>query len=416
MACGVVAGAVLSSEGFLFVTTCNQRIELRPERDGGTTVISVAPVDFPVGTRIEIGFGPAIPEDEDALGWADIARQMAQGSSYTGRSSPFWYDAPQFHELLSASGTTPVRELMARLDGCTGARAGEIVAQAGLGRMACGEISRAQAVRLLEVARQKAPEVNPKRLGAVGPELLPGRAYATSSGIVPFGSAPRAEIPFVVETSAVEDKNLRLVVCVNRTPVTGDIEATRDKREINVFGCGLAHNVAEAPKDANFAIRLNIVTPYMPITSDGKEPDLRPFLDQSRDAVAKAVRKARRPEAKNISQKDIVLDNLDAVIAAVSGEEGYRFNARQLFYQLRPIVMDATGEELKIANFTKIITDYEAEIGEIPLMYREPRGSITHPHRDETFTLGTLMVEAINARHGISTSCCTSRRKARRRR
>ena len=26
-------------------------------------------------------------------------------------------------------------------------------------------------------------------------------------------------------------------------------------------------------------------------------------------------------------------------------------------------------------------------------MYREPRGSITHPHRDETITLGTLMVE-----------------------
>jgi hypothetical protein len=26
-------------------------------------------------------------------------------------------------------------------------------------------------------------------------------------------------------------------------------------------------------------------------------------------------------------------------------------------------------------------------------MYREPRGSITHPHRDETLSLGDLMVE-----------------------
>jgi hypothetical protein len=55
--------------------------------------------------------------------------------------------------------------------------------------------------------------------------------------------------------------------------------------------------------------------------------------------------------------------------------------------------MEATGEELKIANFTNIITDYENEHGEIALMYREPRGSITHPHRNETITLGTLMVE-----------------------
>jgi len=55
--------------------------------------------------------------------------------------------------------------------------------------------------------------------------------------------------------------------------------------------------------------------------------------------------------------------------------------------------MEETGKELQIGNFTGIIDDYEAEHGEIALMYREPRGSITHPHRDETITLGTLMVE-----------------------
>jgi hypothetical protein len=134
----------------------------------------------------------------------------------------------------------------------------------------------------------------------------------------------------------------------------------------------------------------------LPITSDGKEPDLTPFLDEIRNAVAKAVRKARRPDAKadGTSQKDVVLDNLDEAIAEVSGEEGYLFGERQLFYWLRVVVREETGEELKISNFKKIITDYENEIGhDIPLMYHEPRGSITHPHRNETITLGTLMVE-----------------------
>ena len=166
-----------------------------------------------------------------------------------------------------------------------------------------------------------------------------------------------------------------------------------NQREINLFGCGLHHTVAQAPRGKNFAICLNITTPFMPSTSDSKEPDLKPFLDAIRDAVKKAIRKARNPNAKGTSQKDVVLDNLDDVIALVSGDEGYRFNARQLFYALRPIVMEETGEELKISNFTGILTDYEAEHGEIALMYREPRGSITHPHRDETITLGTLMVE-----------------------
>jgi hypothetical protein len=51
------------------------------------------------------------------------------------------------------------------------------------------------------------------------------------------------------------------------------------------------------------------------------------------------------------------------------------------------------GDDLTTTNFAAIITDYESENGEIPGMYREPRGTIYHPHREETITLGTLMVE-----------------------
>ena len=80
----------------------------------------------------------------------------------------------------------------------------------------------------------------------------------------------------------------------------------------------------------------------MPITSDGKAPDLNPFLREITTAVGKVVRKAHRPNAGVASQKDVVLDNLDDVIADVSGDGEYRFNARQLFYALRPIVRDET--------------------------------------------------------------------------
>ena len=368
----------------------------RPERDG---------IDH--GRQREAGQVPGRHPDRDRLRSGDPeGRERAAlgeqsrprwrtGQSYTGKSSPLWYDAPQFHELLSASGTGPCANWWRNLDGCTGARAGEIVAEAGLGRMAC---ARCQPRTGRQAAGGRAgatrKQVTPKRLGAVGPDLFHDWAYATSSGdsVVRHQSRP-PRFPSSSRRGPTRARDMRLLVCVNRTPVTGDIEAARDKRDIDLFGCGLHHTVAEAPKDKNFTIRLNITTPYMPITSDGKEPNLEPFLDAICDAVAKAVRKARRPGAKGVTQKDVVLDNLDDAIAAVSGEEGYRFNARQLFYFLRPIVMDETGKELKIGNFTGIITDYENEHGEIALMYREPRGSITHPHRDETITLGTLMVE-----------------------
>jgi hypothetical protein len=83
----VVAGAVLASNGFLAVTTRNCRIELRPERDGSTAVIGRGACARPLGTRVEIGFGPDLPEDKDALNWAQVAIHMAHGTVYSGGSS-----------------------------------------------------------------------------------------------------------------------------------------------------------------------------------------------------------------------------------------------------------------------------------------------------------------------------------------
>ena len=393
----VVAGAILASSGSLVVITHNKRIVLRPERDGRTTVVNVKAVKFTVGTRVEISFGPAIPSDEGTLSWANFALRLAgNGKTYTGKSSPHWYDAPQFHELLYASGNTPVRELIAELDGCSGGKAGEIVAAAGLARALCSSVTRPQAEKLLAVARANSKPVTPRRLGAVGPEMFDSYAYARSCGVVEFGSAePYAAIPFVVEAWAEADAvDTSLTVCVNRTPITGETEAARNKRDIDAFGCGLAHTIAQAPKEAEFDIWLNITTPYMPVTSDGKAPDLMPFYTQICSAVGKAVRKAHRPNATGKqSQKDVVLDHLDAARAKVSGDGQYRFNQRQLLYALRPIVKSETGQNLTTNNFSAIITDFEAEHGEIPGMYREPRGSIYHPHRGETIALGTLMVE-----------------------
>ena len=388
----VVAGAVLASDGSLTVVTRNRRIRLRPDRDGTTTVLGMEEVAFPVGTRVEIAFGSSMPKDAGALYWAKVAIALAEiGQTYNGKSSPWWYDAPQFRELLYAGGATPVRELIANLDGCSGAKAGEIVTEAKLSRARCEDVTAEQAATLLRVARANAREVKPERLGRVGTDAFADHAYSSATGIANISDA---EIPYVVEVWARSARETDLLACVNRTPVTGQIHASRDRRDINIFGCGLRHAVAQAPKDARFEIRLNITTPYMPITSDGKAPNMEPFLDGIETAAKSAVRKAHRPNAgSGKTQKDVVLDNLDEVIAKVSDNGSFRFNQRQLLYALRPTVRDELDKELTTENFASIITDYEAERGEIPGMYREPRGSIYHPHRKETITLGTLMVE-----------------------
>jgi hypothetical protein len=179
----VVAGAVLASSGSLVVTTHNQRITLRPERDGTTTVVSAKPVKRSVGTRIEITLGAALPDDEKALVWARIACRLAgHGETYRGKSSPHWYDPAQFHELLSASGNRPVRGLITNLDGCSGGKAGDIVAEAGLERARCNDITCEQAALLLDAAQKIVRAVNPKRSGPWGPRHFPRMPMVTRTG------------------------------------------------------------------------------------------------------------------------------------------------------------------------------------------------------------------------------------------
>jgi hypothetical protein len=395
----VVAGAVLASDGSLVVITRNQRIVLLPQADGSTAVVEVTAADQPIGTRIEIGFGPALPSDDEALAWALAADTMAnEGNTYEGKTSPHWYDPVQFHELLLAYGSSPLRGLIAQLDGCSGGKAGEIVSVAGLDRAICESVDRHQAKALLEIACNAARKVTPERIGRVGRDAFPDHKYAIEHGHALVGSgSPKAEIPFVVEVWAEkigEKGDIEISMSVNRTPVTGEIDAYRNAdKDISLHGCGLGHYFTNTPKKGEFDVHVNILTPYCPITSDGKAPNLKPFANRIGDALVAATKKAQRaaPKEKRLSQKEVVLDNLQDAIASAGG--GYRFNERQLYYQLRPIVQQETGQLLLTGNFEGIITDYENEHGPIPGMYREPRGSVYHPHRGEEIPLGTLTVE-----------------------
>ena len=117
----------------------------------------MTPVDFPVGTRIEIGFGPAIPEDANALHWAQRRDRDGARRSPTPASRRRGGTTPRNSTSCSRrAATRRCANWWRSLDGCTGGQAGEIVADAGLGRMACNDVSREQAARLLEVARDYA--------------------------------------------------------------------------------------------------------------------------------------------------------------------------------------------------------------------------------------------------------------------
>jgi hypothetical protein len=152
----------------------------------------------------------------------------------------------QFHELLLAYGSSPLRSLIAQFDGCSGGKAGEIVSVAKLDRATFESVNRHQAKALLEIARATARKVSAERLGCVGRDAFPGHKYAIEYGYAFLGSeSPNAEIPFVVEAWAEktgEKGNIEFSMSVNRTPVTGEIGAYRNAdKHVVLRGCGLAH-------------------------------------------------------------------------------------------------------------------------------------------------------------------------------
>lgn len=408
----VVAGAVLASDGTLQVTTNGQVLRLIPQDDGSTHAV-LAGQDNRPGTRVEVHLGPALPVSEEGLRWARNACLLAEGSQdATCKTSPHWYDADSFYELLQAAGTRPTREVIAEFDGCSGATAGRVCAFY-LGR-AASSLSRDEATVLLTKAQRTARTVSPMRLGRVGPHPGLPNGYASIEGTwlaPPARGSVAARIPYVVEVWAGEPATLgrerrawkcKCNVLVNKTPVTARLDVLYDGKDktIALSGCGLSYangdiTIACPPS----SLWINVQTPYMPITTEGKAPDLLPLRDAIAATIQKAAGKAKRlqsattPQPQPRSIKEVTQAHILAAVAVVSTNGRYRFSQRQLFYVIRPFVAQETGGEPKWGTFTTILTDYEEKHGRLAGLTRDPRGVVYHPHLGEEIPLGTLAVE-----------------------
>jgi hypothetical protein len=398
----VVAGAVLASRGTLQVTTGGRLLRLLPQDDTGDTLAERIGASNRRGTRVEVRLGPSLRLDDSVLNWAQTATWLAGGGkTYEGRSSPHWYDADAFYELLQAARSQTVRDLIASLEGCAEPKAGKICSLFK-GRLAC-ELDRSEASRLLAAAQAQARRVQPDRLGAIGRDDLLGDGYSCFKGFLDPGAThdgPRASIPCVIEVWAMRNQEPLIELAINRTPAPVELRAYHEKTDLSIFGCELRHKMTVGRKPV--ATMLHITTPYMPITSDGKTPNLLPYKDVIIDLIEQAARRCRRATAGSegpaVSQKSAILSCLDDAVAHAGGGQ-HRFGQRQLYYAVRELIKKRfiDVKEPTWPYFCDVITDHENEIGQdIPGMYRDTRGTLYHPHTGEEIALGTLNVEQYN--------------------
>jgi hypothetical protein len=394
----VVVGSVLATGGTLLVATRERTQKLDPQ-DNGTTISSRVGNYRGPGTRIEVRFGPALVATNDALIWAEQANALSRGESrYAGSTSPHWYNSDAFFELMQAAGERTVRDVIHGFDGCSGQKAGKIAANFRA-RMAI-ELSRDEADTLLTTARKLARPVQPKRLGQLGSTIegLPS-TYAKITGTYESKASRgqhHAVLPFVLEVYAEVAEAADFGVSVNRTPVAAVLGSYHEEDMQSLVGCGISpvFKVGRRP----LRLWINVDSPYMPITTDGKAPDLSPLSRAIRSAVGKVIKRVKSqgrggPKSNEPGVKGVILECLDAAIKKTSGDGQYRFSLRQLFYTVRPHVITVRKTEPEYNYFADIITEYEASHGEIVGMYRDPRGIIYHPHTGEEIQLGTIQVE-----------------------
>lgn len=408
----VVMGAVYASGGEITVETGGQDDDHTmfyfTPRDDGHTGVAMGPTDLTKGTRIRIRIGEAISGGKDLLSWCRISTHFATlGTHYNGKTSPWWYDGEALFEMCHATkpGTTLVSICKLFRD-VTGPIAQEIVNHVQVEFAA--DLPKDKVALLMSLLRRVSKEPKPSVLGKID-DLL-GEHRAVKSGVIQAGQGPEANIPYVVEVyckprkdeadddAPSTDKDV-VMFMVNRTLINGAMRTYRGKpTELYMFGCGL-RNSFKVPKGVPVRVIINITTPYMPITTDGKEPDLARFVDPLFDTIKSAAGKCKKASYAELggvrtSQKDAIIDCLDEAIEMVSSFGQFRFSLRNLYYAVRPYLEGQFEKGLDYNYFCSVITGIEAEQGfDIRGMYRDPRGKILHPHTGEEIALGTVAVE-----------------------
>lgn len=401
----VVAGIVLASGGQLEVSTKGVAYTLEPHDDGTTRVVDTQPSSVTKGTAIKITFGPNMEKSGEDLHWAKLAKMFRFAKVYEGKTSAWWYDSDSFYELLLAAAGRSTAEVLEYFDGFGPKKqsAQTFVSKLGVADDP-SQVSREQAGVLLKAMREVAPHIGPKKLGGVGKDI--SDAYAREEGTLEMAPGRKgipAYLPFVVECWAVanngEEEEDRIIAYVNGTPITGRMTIERRKAAaVAIFGCGL-RNLIDGVSKKKCTVLLNVTTPYMPITTDGKEPDFSQYINPIYNVMRKATKKLRtlirKSNPAGDSQTKIIVNNLYDAIDKASGNGQYRYSLRQLFYAIRPYILegDADNRELDYNHFGRVITKYESENGELEGMYRDPRGTLYHPHLRQSIPIGTMAVE-----------------------
>jgi hypothetical protein len=219
-------------------------------------------------------------------------------------------------------------------------------------------LGRGDAETVLKWLRAVHKLVPPEKLGRLSEEAYGYQGYGNKLGTWPTPSG--SIIPYVIEAWASakppEKKGVSqatgILLFVNRTRALARLYGSANVGGIELFGCGMDRWVEL--KSAQYTILLSIVTPYVQLSTDGKEPVLSPLGNAIEAALKRACNAARRAMEKppgEMSIKEAAYEVMEEAYLAASGGGGLHANARQIMYAARGKILELTGRETLDDNY-----------------------------------------------------------------
>jgi hypothetical protein len=391
----VVMGAVAAFGGSIALESRGRRLELGIDRLTGKTVIDKdEPVEKRPGTRISL----SLPGSDKGDAWVaqNSIRIAACGSPrYNGMSNPHWYGARDlermFAHVMPASTTVGevCRDLGLQYDDTRQAR----------------NLSMEDIGTLLAKLQSRVSQIKPEQLGFSGPNLLDVPGYARKTGIMTTRAG--AHIPYVVEAWASCQQSelkgqgdLKARVIINRSMTLARISGASYPKVMQLSGCGM-HRYIRGPKTGDYTIWLSVVTPYVQLATDGKEPDLTPYGEALSCVIGKACGQAHhalgKPPGAAWTIKSAGWHVMAKAYADASGNGTYPAEGRQVMYAARSEVLRLTGFDKIDGNdfVQRVVRSYVAEhpveTADWDIVFNA-RGHFSEPHTNYNIGLGTVEV------------------------
>jgi hypothetical protein len=361
----------------------------------------------------------------------------------TDLTSVHWYDLNSLKRLLfshigaSQNGGRDLllREFIRQFRGLSGTAKAKAVCDQfpAISRLSDFSDSEPLVENLLEVMRQETTPPSPQVLGAVGEDHLL-RCFQEWFGVKRHWYKKVADqvgdIPFVFEVLVAEtERDGALYHGVNFSPTYDDPLSGNHLRGLEFYSDSFRdflNNGHASPIDSDeygaprTAAVIHLVCPALEFLDRGKTrlKIPAPMAEAISKALWGAVKtfykegEARRRDAakaqratynrsveqhrnREWSQKNAVFQVLPEAIANATGNGQYPVSARNLYYQVRPLLQGYTDKDLSYSYFSDpLLVEYQRQHGAIRGLYYDPRGVLYEPHTGKAIHLGTREVES----------------------